>query len=166
MYCSKLTRKDLEEMGIVDVKWENNNWTITRYWYRHGKDLTKQYTTLHPAMMVKEHKYGKTKYYYKVQFNYKGKGTGISLGRFLWAWFHNEVPEGYVIDHIDEDTHNNRLDNLQIMTLEENLYKRWDNPDNACNQWEFMDDFERGIDKYRRFCKRQRKKMKCLDEYE
>lgn len=158
MYCSRLTRQDLEDMGIVDVRWDNNDWLITRYWYRHGNDINKTLTTLRPAMMVKKHKYGKTKYYYKVQFNYKGRGVGISLGRFLCAWFYNEVPEGYVVDHKDDDTHNNTLDNLQVITLEANLEKRWSKEDNGKNQWDYMDDFDRGVDKYMRYVKRNRKK--------
>lgn len=38
------------------------------------------------------------------------------------AWV-GEIPEGYVIDHIDEDKLNNHLSNLQCITQSENVKK-------------------------------------------
>lgn len=55
---------------------------------------------------------------------YKSRVHG--LHRVMWAWFHNEVPEGYVVDHINnkhiniEDYH---LNNLQLLTPQENVTK-------------------------------------------
>lgn len=55
-----------------------------------------------------------------------GKLETFGLHRVMWAWFHNEVPEGYVVDHINnkhdriEDYH---LDNLQLLTPRENVIK-------------------------------------------
>lgn len=54
------------------------------------------------------------------------KGRVVGLHRAMWAWFHDEVPEGYVVDHINnkhdtiEDYH---LSNLQLLTPAENLEK-------------------------------------------
>ena len=50
----------------------------------------------------------------------------VGLHRLMWAWFHQIVPEGYVVDHISnkhetqEDYH---LSNLQLLTPGENLAK-------------------------------------------
>lgn len=55
---------------------------------------------------------------------YKSKVYG--LHRVMWAWFHDEVPEGYVVDHINnkhmniEDYH---ISNLQLLTPQENVTK-------------------------------------------
>ena len=55
-----------------------------------------------------------------------GKLRTIGLHRAMWAWFHGDVPEGMVVDHINnkhsriEDYH---LDNLQLLTPKENLAK-------------------------------------------
>lgn len=55
-----------------------------------------------------------------------GKLRTIGLHRAIWAWFHNEVPKGMVVDHISnqhsriEDYH---LDNLQLLTPKENVTK-------------------------------------------
>ena len=72
------------------------------------------------------HKYGKTMVYEYVQlYNYETrKGVLMSFHSFLYAWYKGEVPAGYDVDHIDNDTLNNDLDNLQLLTHEENIKKR------------------------------------------
>ena len=63
----------------------------------------------------------------------------MSLSRFLYAWFLGDIPEGMVVDHIDNDPFNNKLENLQLLTPEENLKKRFeDNPDNCRNQFDVI----------------------------
>ena len=58
--------------------------------------------------------------------SWQGKLETFGLHRVIWAWFHDEVPEGYVVDHINnkhdriEDYH---LDNLQLLTPKENITK-------------------------------------------
>ena len=50
----------------------------------------------------------------------------IGIHRAMWAWHHNEVPEGLVIDHLNNkhDTlYDNRLENLQLTTQRENSIK-------------------------------------------
>lgn len=50
-----------------------------------------------------------------------------SLARIVWAWYHEECPIDVTIDHIDDkhDTpYDNRIDNLQILTLDSNLKKK------------------------------------------
>lgn len=57
---------------------------------------------------------------------YRFKSKTVGLHRAMWAWFHGEVPQGYVVDHINnkhdsiEDYH---LENLQLLTPKENLAK-------------------------------------------
>lgn len=75
---------------------------------------------------AKKHKYGKTIVYeYVYLYNYRThKPSLMSYHAFLYAWFKGEVPAGYDVDHIDGDTLNNDLDNLQLLTRKENLAKR------------------------------------------
>lgn len=58
--------------------------------------------------------------------SYTYKYRTLGLHRVMWAWFYGEVPEGMVIDHINNqhyDLKDYRLDNLQILTPAENLEK-------------------------------------------
>jgi hypothetical protein len=41
------------------------------------------------------------------------------LHRYIWEELNGNIPEGYVIHHIDFDKENNCIDNLQCMTREE-----------------------------------------------
>lgn len=62
----------------------------------------------------------------KEYMSWQAKQETFGLHRAMWAWFHGEVPEGYVVDHINnkhsriEDYH---LDNLQLLTPKENITK-------------------------------------------
>lgn len=58
--------------------------------------------------------------------SWQAKQETFGLHRVMWAWHYGEVPEGYVVDHINnkhsriEDYH---LDNLQLLTPKENITK-------------------------------------------
>ena len=45
------------------------------------------------------------------------------LHRLVWEAFKGEIPKGYVIDHKNADKKDNRLDNLQLLTHQENALK-------------------------------------------
>lgn len=54
------------------------------------------------------------------------KGRVVGLHRAMWAWFNEEVPEGYVVDHINnkhENIEDYHISNLQLLTPGENLAK-------------------------------------------
>lgn len=43
--------------------------------------------------------------------------------RLMWLTFKGDIPQGYEMDHIDGDTSNNSLDNLQILSRRANVEK-------------------------------------------
>ena len=166
MYCKGLTREDLERYGIINVLPNGDSWEVVRYWYKNNSKTIKEVKSLKILKVKGVTKYATPKVYLKVSFNYRGTNFSFPLHRLVWAWHNGEVPDGYEVDHIDNNPFNNSLDNLQLLTTLENRRKRWSNPDNACNQWQFMDEFDKGIARYERFCKRQRKKIeKELKQY-
>ena len=73
----------------------------------------------------------------KFQINYKGGSKAWPLSRFIYAWFVGDIPDGdFVVDHIDNDPLNNQLNNLQLLTIEENNRKRFEDLDVKCiNQY-------------------------------
>ena len=62
------------------------------------------------------------KYYYRSNAGYfYGKiGTKtVSLHREVWKHFFGDIPEGFVIHHIDNDKSNNNIENLKLMSRSE-----------------------------------------------
>lgn len=50
---------------------------------------------------------------------------GVSKGVHVWVYltFVGDIPKGLQVNHLDENKHNNRLDNLNLVTPKENT--RW-----------------------------------------
>lgn len=59
----------------------------------------------------------------------KLKGQTMFVHRIAWALGHNEEPPiDMVVDHIDENKSNNRLDNLRLLTIGQNSAQRTREP--------------------------------------
>ena len=50
-----------------------------------------------------------------------GKQRQFLWHRVIWYMFNGEIPEGYEVNHIDENKQNNALSNLNLMTPKENI---------------------------------------------
>ena len=75
---------------------------------------------------------GKKKYNGYMQCNvrkYGGKQKLYSVHRFVWECLNGIIPEGKVIDHINNDKEDNRLCNLQLLTHQDNCKKSSKNRD-------------------------------------
>lgn len=140
MYAKKLTKERLIQEGFTEItkegrlfkgeqevfpKWNNKNGYLCVYLYQRdadghlikGKDRIYKYTR-------KDGSIGESN-------SWQAKLDTYGLHRVIWAWHYGEVPEGYVVDHINnkhsriEDYH---LDNLQLLTPKENV-----NKERVCN---------------------------------
>ena len=49
---------------------------------------------------------------------------GYQVHRFVWECFNGIIPEGKVIDHINNDKEDNRLCNLQLVTKQKKIVRR------------------------------------------
>ena len=54
-----------------------------------------------------------------------GKIKRFYVHRLVYQAFNGVIPEGYQIDHINNDPEDNRLENLQLLTRSENCKKRY-----------------------------------------
>lgn len=132
-YASRLTKEDLIKSGITLV-------TEDCCVFKGEKQLTPSINSGHYfafLIYVLDEDGNKIKVPIKRQIKgskkisdtYVYKMRAIGLHRLMWAWFNNEVPEGYVVDHINnrhetlEDYH---LNNLQLLTPAENVAKERD----------------------------------------
>ena len=62
----------------------------------------------------------KTDGYHQIKFS----GKNYPAHRVVWCLAHkSDVPEGYTVDHIDNDRSNNHISNLQIVSHRHNLSK-------------------------------------------
>ena len=135
-YATKLTKEDLMKYGIKDI-WYDTNEAKYHIISKAGNEIKphknkQDYLSLNLYVLdddgskikiptTRKYKGAKKEtdtYYYKLM--------PVTLSRCVYAWFHGEVPEGLIVDHIDNkhDTHyDNRLENLQLKTPAENLAK-------------------------------------------
>ena len=143
MYCKGLSKQELVDYGFISVIYKNKEWVIFRNWFRNNSQ-EKELKTIKITEATRKHKYRPDKVYPKVNFSVRGKGIfSIPLSRFIYVWFNGDVPDGYVVDHIDNDPYNNHPDNLQILTISENLEKRYeDDPEAWTNQWGRTKDWQ------------------------
>ena len=62
--------------------------------------------------------------YVKISVTDKNQKTwNFMLHRLLYETFIGGIPEGFTVDHIDNDRNNNSLDNLQLLTGVQNVVK-------------------------------------------
>ena len=137
-YCEELTREMLKEWGITQIDWceREQQWWVNRYWYRYGRSKEKTNFRLKISKAIGKRKYTKSKEYYVVVFSLNNKAKTIPLARVLYAWFVEDIPAGYDVDHKNNDSLDNSLDNLQLLTREQNIAKRYiDNPNGHRNQY-------------------------------
>ena len=127
MYARRLTKEELMENGITEVTTDGHvfkgteeeipNVTNGGYFVHDIYDKDENGSRI--KIMKKNSAFG---YVYKLRT--------IGLHRMMWAWHYGEVPEGMVVDHINNchDTiEDYDLSNLQLLTPAENLAKDRDN---------------------------------------
>jgi hypothetical protein len=63
--------------------------------------------------------------YLKVTLAKYGKNKTIYIHHLVYSAFKGQIEKGLVIDHIDENRLNNCIENLQSITIRENVSKGW-----------------------------------------
>lgn len=58
---------------------------------------------------------------YRIQLCKQSIVKTYNVHRLVWSAFNGQIPQGYEINHIDENPSNNRLENLNLMTHKENI---------------------------------------------
>lgn len=63
--------------------------------------------------------------YLFTNFYYEGSSHCHLAHTVVWMAFNGPIPDGYEVDHINNDRKDNRLDNLQLLTKSENNTKAY-----------------------------------------
>ena len=120
-YGGRLTKEMLLKSGITEITIDGRIFKGTRELKgRFSKNNADQYRLL--TIYDFDKNMNKIKVPSETA-SYNYKLTLVSFHRAIYAWFFGEVPEGYVVDHIDDNKGNNSINNLQLLTPRENLQK-------------------------------------------
>lgn len=129
-YASQLTKEDLLKSGITVVTEDGlvfrGEKQVKLSLNSNGYWMIPIYTLDEDGNKIKKPIKRQYEGCSHVTDTYTYEARVIGLHRLMWAWFYGEVPEGYVVDHINnkhetqEDYH---LSNLQLLTPGENLAK-------------------------------------------
>ena len=66
---------------------------------------------------------------HQISLSIYGKKNNYFIHRLVYEAFNGLIPDGYQIDHINNNPQDNRLENLQLLTKSQNSKKRFiDNP--------------------------------------
>lgn len=107
---------EMKELGITVIPNSDSEygWDV----FRDGKKKT--------IFVAKgtQYKNGSCKYYPAVAITHNYKQSLWSLSSLIWlGYLGKNIPAGYVVDHIDNDSFNNDVSNLQLLTIRQNLEK-------------------------------------------
>lgn len=61
--------------------------------------------------------------YGRKRLTVRGRKKTVMVSRFVYWWFNGDIPDGYDVDHKDDDKSNDHPDNLQLLTPEDNWEK-------------------------------------------
>ena len=102
-----LDRSYLESIGIISVDIDNK--TVSRYNMRSTKVITTSAT----RSLQNNGKDGDIDY---INYIMCIRGKTYSFSNIVYAWYVGPIPKGFLIDHINGKTADNRLSNLRIYT--------------------------------------------------
>ena len=123
--CGKIfERKDNRSLTCSKVCWKvkSNKLKRDKKYFSSGFKEVHYKPRTHSKPYSLWGKEGKTLQYQRVVFN----GKMMSEQRAVWIINNGEIPKGYEIHHINKDTMDNRIENLQCLSKEDhfNLHKK------------------------------------------
>ncbi|ASU03315.1 hypothetical protein [Pseudoalteromonas phage J2-1] len=94
------------------LEWDN---TLSRFLWKFRKDKPPNWNGRFAGKLAG---YIKKEGYETITIDYVPHYTH----RLVWVLFYGDIPEGYIIDHIDRNRSNNSSENLRLVTNQENCF--------------------------------------------
>ncbi len=151
MYARKLTKEELMENGITEVTTDGHVFK--------GKD--EEIPNINNGGYFVHDIYDKDENGNRIKIDKKNSAFGyvyklrsLGLHRLMWAWHFGEVPEGMVVDHINnchDKLEDYALSNLQLLTPGENIAKErpdWNTKEIKCNLSKPRSFYEQKLEGY------------------
>jgi hypothetical protein len=95
-----------------------------RYTIREDGVVTSHIDPRRPVQLIPQ-KVGNTASYHAVTvYNRELRSRWcVALHKLMWLTFMGDIPKGMTIDHMDGNPHNNHIDNLQLLSIRDNIQK-------------------------------------------
>jgi len=110
--------KVIHELNLFVL--ETKNGFEVKHYGRDSRNSTKKtWKTISPVIRTNGNKT-----YIRYRYVEDGKIHSIYAHRLFYAFFIGPIREGFEVDHINNDSLDNRLENLQLLTATENRHKQ------------------------------------------
>ena len=116
MYAKEITKAYLEKLGITEVSADGKK-IICK-----GKELN-QLLGYDGYLRVNVYDPDVYKVLYPITKRNDAGTVVIPVHRLVYSWFKNSATAGFVVDHINDIKDDNRIENLQLLTPAENIWK-------------------------------------------
>lgn len=149
MYARELTKEYLIKLGIINITPDG------KHIYIGVAKEARQYKLQDGYLAFTAYDSDLFKAIYPVTKCRSAGTVTVPVHRAVYAWYKGSAKASMVVDHINNNKTDNRIDNLQLLTVKDNIWK-----DRVCDVWELKCN----LNKPRSFY--EEKVEKYLAEYE
>ncbi len=119
-----LTKSQLKEWGFQGVEKNGNEYLVRRVWkVTNSKKTILRFIKVHKTIV--HHRFAPANIVLTFNFSVNGKQITLSLARYIYAYYNGEVSDKHYVTHKDEDPCNCDAGNLELITKEEMLKRRF-----------------------------------------